>query len=71
MVELRIGLVDVFADRPLTGNPLGVVDGGEQLSDNLDGLYSAGTQPAGDHFHSQGRGRQGGLEIALLHRRGR
>jgi PhzF family phenazine biosynthesis protein len=35
MVELTIGLVDVFADRPLTGNPLGVVEGGEQLSDDL------------------------------------
>lgn len=31
--QLTAGLIDVFADRPLTGNPLAVVEGGDALSD--------------------------------------
>jgi PhzF family phenazine biosynthesis protein len=33
MVELIAGLIDVFADIPLTGNPLAVVQQADQLSD--------------------------------------
>jgi PhzF family phenazine biosynthesis protein len=33
MRELVAGLIDVFADAPLTGNPLAVVQGGDELSD--------------------------------------
>jgi len=33
MVELVAGLIDVFADAPLTGNPLAVVQGADGLSD--------------------------------------
>lgn len=33
MLELVAGLVDVFADRPFEGNPLGVVEGADALSD--------------------------------------
>ncbi|RJG40615.1 PhzF family phenazine biosynthesis protein [Mesorhizobium sp. DCY119] len=33
MVELVAGLIDVFADAPLTGNPLAVVQGADELSD--------------------------------------
>jgi PhzF family phenazine biosynthesis protein len=33
MQELVAGLVDVFADRPFEGNPLGVVEGADALSD--------------------------------------
>ncbi len=32
MVELIAGLIDVFADAPLTGNPLAVVQGGDELT---------------------------------------
>lgn len=31
--HLTAGLIDVFADRPLTGNPLAVVEGGEDLDE--------------------------------------
>ncbi len=34
MVELVAGLIDVFADAPLTGNPLAVVQGGDDLADD-------------------------------------
>ncbi|MDQ0348642.1 PhzF family phenazine biosynthesis protein [Ancylobacter vacuolatus] len=33
MVELVAGLIDVFADSPLTGNPLAVVQGADDLTD--------------------------------------
>lgn len=33
MVELVAGLIDVFADEPLSGNPLAVVQGADDLSD--------------------------------------
>jgi PhzF family phenazine biosynthesis protein len=33
MPELIAGMIDVFADTPLTGNPLAVVQGGDELSD--------------------------------------
>ena len=33
MAELIAGLIDVFADEPLTGNPLAVVQGADELSD--------------------------------------
>jgi PhzF family phenazine biosynthesis protein len=33
MAELTAGLIDVFADAPLTGNPLAVVEDSDQLSD--------------------------------------
>lgn len=33
MTDLIAGLIDVFADAPLTGNPLAVVQGGEHLDD--------------------------------------
>lgn len=33
MVELVAGLIDVFADAPLTGNPLAVVQGADDLTD--------------------------------------
>ncbi len=33
MAELAVGIVDVFADVPLSGNPLAVVEGGETLAD--------------------------------------
>jgi PhzF family phenazine biosynthesis protein len=33
MAELIAGLIDVFADAPLTGNPLAVVQGADDLSD--------------------------------------
>jgi len=33
MAELSAGLVDVFAETPFNGNPLAVVEGGENLSD--------------------------------------
>jgi PhzF family phenazine biosynthesis protein len=33
MPELIAGLIDVFADEPLTGNPLAVVQGADELSD--------------------------------------
>lgn len=33
--QLPFYLVDVFADRPLEGNPLAVVDGGDDLSDDV------------------------------------
>ena len=33
MPELIVGLIDVFADAPLTGNPLAVVQGADGLSD--------------------------------------
>ncbi len=33
MAELIAGLIDVFADAPLTGNPLAVVQGADNLSD--------------------------------------
>jgi hypothetical protein len=33
VTELIAGLIDVFADTPLTGNPLAVVLGGEQFED--------------------------------------
>lgn len=35
MVELVAGLIDVFADTPLTGNPLAVVENADDLSDDL------------------------------------
>ena len=35
MPTLRFALVDVFADTPLTGNPLAVVDGGDGLGDEV------------------------------------
>lgn len=35
MSKLVFGMVDVFADAPLEGNPLAVVEGGEQLSDDV------------------------------------
>ncbi|NBD08391.1 MULTISPECIES: PhzF family phenazine biosynthesis protein [Corallococcus] len=34
MVELTSGLIDVFADTPLSGNPLAVVDGADALPDD-------------------------------------
>lgn len=34
MVELVAGLIDVFADGPLTGNPLAVVQGADELTDD-------------------------------------
>ncbi len=34
MIELFAGLIDVFADKPLTGNPLAVVQGADALSDD-------------------------------------
>jgi PhzF family phenazine biosynthesis protein len=34
MVELTAGLIDVFADAPLTGNPLAVVQGADDLTDD-------------------------------------
>ncbi len=34
MPELIAGLIDVFADEPLTGNPLAVVQGADELSDD-------------------------------------
>ncbi|MGV1832782.1 PhzF family phenazine biosynthesis protein [Agrobacterium vitis] len=34
MVELVAGLIDVFADAPLTGNPLAVVQGADELTDD-------------------------------------
>ncbi|WP_218187583.1 PhzF family phenazine biosynthesis protein [Pseudomonas sp. NBRC 111137] len=34
MVELVAGLIDVFADSALTGNPLAVVQGADDLSDD-------------------------------------
>jgi PhzF family phenazine biosynthesis protein len=33
MVEMVAGLIDVFADAPLTGNPLAVVQGADELTD--------------------------------------
>jgi PhzF family phenazine biosynthesis protein len=33
MLELNAGLIDVFADEPLTGNPLAVVQAADELSD--------------------------------------
>ncbi|MCD7107578.1 PhzF family phenazine biosynthesis protein [Rhizobium sp. DKSPLA3] len=33
MVDLIAGIIDVFADAPLTGNPLAVVQGADELSD--------------------------------------
>src|ERR1700733_11760172 len=33
MVELVAGLIDVFADAPLMGNPLAIVQGADGLSD--------------------------------------
>lgn len=33
MIELVAGIIDVFADVPLSGNPLAVVQGGERLND--------------------------------------
>ena len=33
MIELVAGLIDVFADTPLTGNPLAAVKGADGLSD--------------------------------------
>lgn len=33
MVELVAGIIDVFADAPLTGNPLAVVQGADELTD--------------------------------------
>src|ERR1035441_3293406 len=33
MPELIAGMIDVFADAPLTGNPLAVVQGADELSD--------------------------------------
>jgi PhzF family phenazine biosynthesis protein len=33
MRELIAGLIDVFADEPLTGNPLAVVEGADELND--------------------------------------
>ncbi|PTL83387.1 PhzF family phenazine biosynthesis protein [Vitiosangium sp. GDMCC 1.1324] len=33
MTELVAGLIDVFADAPLNGNPLAVVEGGDELPD--------------------------------------
>jgi PhzF family phenazine biosynthesis protein len=35
MMELAVGFVDVFAHRPLNGNPLAVVEGGEELSHDV------------------------------------
>jgi PhzF family phenazine biosynthesis protein len=35
MVNLIAGLVDVFADTPLNGNPLAVVDGADHLEDDV------------------------------------
>ncbi|WP_165191690.1 PhzF family phenazine biosynthesis protein [Caulobacter soli] len=35
MTRLVAGLIDVFADAPLSGNPLAVVEGGEGLDDSL------------------------------------
>jgi|EndMetStandDraft_5_1072996.scaffolds.fasta_scaffold1168541_1 hypothetical protein len=32
MVELVTGFIEVFADTPLTGNPLGVVQGADSLT---------------------------------------
>jgi PhzF family phenazine biosynthesis protein len=34
MLELTAGLIDVFADEPLTGNPLAVVQDADELSDH-------------------------------------
>lgn len=34
MVELVAGLIDVFADAPLTGNPLAVVQDADDLTDD-------------------------------------
>lgn len=34
MVELVAGLIDVFADTPLSGNPLAVVQGADELADD-------------------------------------
>jgi PhzF family phenazine biosynthesis protein len=33
MVELVAGLIDVFADEPLTGNPLAVIEDADELSE--------------------------------------
>lgn len=33
MVELVAGIIDVFADEPLAGNPLAVVEGADDLTD--------------------------------------
>ena len=35
MADFTAGLVDVFAEAPLTGNPLAVVEGAEGLSDDV------------------------------------
>ena len=31
MITLAAGLIDVFADRALTGNPLAVVEGADEI----------------------------------------
>lgn len=35
MTTLAMGLIDVFADHPLSGNPLAVVEGGDALPDEM------------------------------------
>ena len=40
MSLLVAGLIDVFAETPLSGNPLAVVEGGEDLDDAAETVWS-------------------------------
>ena len=35
MVELFAGIIDVFAEQPFEGNPLAIVEGGDDLPDEI------------------------------------
>ena len=40
-MTMRFHIVDVFAERPYTGNPLAVVIGGDNLSDQMMQQFAA------------------------------
>lgn len=56
MPELIAGMIDVFADVPLAGNPLSVVQGADELSDEQMLRIAEGSAfPAEDRSTAQAR----------------
>ncbi len=68
MAELIAGLVDVFAETPFNGNPLAVVEGGDELTDAQMRRIAGEFNQAETTFLLRSSRR---LASSLLHHRGR
>ena len=63
----RFYLIDVFAQRPLTGNPLALVPDADDLAEAADARDREGIQPVRDHLRAGARGARRYLAAAVLH----